>query len=469
MEAAGRAVAEARRGGRRRRARCGSSAARATTAATGWSRPATWPRPGYEVEVLLLWPAGELSADAAANLERFDGAARELEPGDAGGGARAAPGAVVDAIFGTGFEGAPRDPAAAAIEAINGCGAPVVAADIASGVDASTGEVEGAAVEATLTVSLPRAPSSATGSRPASATPASCGWRRSGSRDGAPRERARRPDPRRGARAARPPRRRLDQVQLRPGAGRRRLARAHRRRLHVAPRRRPAPAPATRPSRCPAELEPIFEVKLTEVMSLGCPSADGRLDARRRRARSLEAAERAAAVVLGPGLGRAERAPRAGRRARGADRGAAGDRRRRAQRARRAARAARRRARRRPCSPRTRASSGGCSEIDSDEVGAQRLASAREAAERARRDRRAQGRRHDRRRARRRADRQRPRQPGAGDRRHRRRAQRDDRRAARPRAGAASRGRRRRPRARPRRARRRRAGRRRRVGDRRPT
>ena len=53
---------------------------------------------------------------------------------------------MIDAIFGTGFAGAPRDPAAAAIEAINECGAPVVAADIASGVDASTGEVEGAAV-----------------------------------------------------------------------------------------------------------------------------------------------------------------------------------------------------------------------------------------------------------------------------------------------------------------------------------
>ena len=48
----------------------------------------------------------------------------------------------------------PREPAAGAIGAINDCAAPVVAADIASGVDASTGEVEGAAVEATVTVSF---------------------------------------------------------------------------------------------------------------------------------------------------------------------------------------------------------------------------------------------------------------------------------------------------------------------------
>ena len=41
---------------------------------------------GYEVEALLLWPADELSADATANLERFEGAASEVgaERGRAG-------------------------------------------------------------------------------------------------------------------------------------------------------------------------------------------------------------------------------------------------------------------------------------------------------------------------------------------------------------------------------------------------
>jgi ADP-dependent NAD(P)H-hydrate dehydratase / NAD(P)H-hydrate epimerase len=63
-------------------------------------------------------------------------------------------GAVVDAIFGTGFEGEPRESSAAVIEAINRCGAPVVACDIASGVDASSGEVAGVAVEADITVSF---------------------------------------------------------------------------------------------------------------------------------------------------------------------------------------------------------------------------------------------------------------------------------------------------------------------------
>ena len=61
---------------------------------------------------------------------------------------------VLDALFGTGFHGAPRPEAAAAIERINACGAPVVAVDLPSGVDASTGETAGAAVDADLTVTF---------------------------------------------------------------------------------------------------------------------------------------------------------------------------------------------------------------------------------------------------------------------------------------------------------------------------
>ena len=61
---------------------------------------------------------------------------------------------VVDALFGTGFRGEPRPDAAALIARINASGAPVVAVDVPSGVDASTGEVSGVAVEAALTVTF---------------------------------------------------------------------------------------------------------------------------------------------------------------------------------------------------------------------------------------------------------------------------------------------------------------------------
>ncbi len=61
---------------------------------------------------------------------------------------------LVDALFGTGFSGEPRPEAARVIEAMNASDAVVVAVDLPSGVDASTGEVSGAAVEATSTVTF---------------------------------------------------------------------------------------------------------------------------------------------------------------------------------------------------------------------------------------------------------------------------------------------------------------------------
>jgi NAD(P)H-hydrate epimerase len=61
---------------------------------------------------------------------------------------------VIDALFGTGFHGAPRDDAAHEIERINAAGVPVVAVDLPSGVDASTGEAAGAVVTADATVTM---------------------------------------------------------------------------------------------------------------------------------------------------------------------------------------------------------------------------------------------------------------------------------------------------------------------------
>lgn len=60
---------------------------------------------------------------------------------------------IVDAIFGTGFEGEPRGLAAEAIEAINGSGGVRVAVDIPSGVDATTGAAA-LAVKADITVTM---------------------------------------------------------------------------------------------------------------------------------------------------------------------------------------------------------------------------------------------------------------------------------------------------------------------------
>jgi hydroxyethylthiazole kinase-like uncharacterized protein yjeF len=64
------------------------------------------------------------------------------------------PEVVIDALLGTGLKGAPREETSPRIERINSAGVTVVAVDIPSGVNASTGEVAGAAVQADLTVTM---------------------------------------------------------------------------------------------------------------------------------------------------------------------------------------------------------------------------------------------------------------------------------------------------------------------------
>jgi NAD(P)H-hydrate epimerase len=63
---------------------------------------------------------------------------------------------IVDALLGTGSSGSPRGPADKVIEEMEAARAPVVACDIPSGVDASTGEVEGPAVHCAATATFHR-------------------------------------------------------------------------------------------------------------------------------------------------------------------------------------------------------------------------------------------------------------------------------------------------------------------------
>jgi NAD(P)H-hydrate epimerase len=114
-------------------------------------------RAGVRTVVFLLEPAHVLREPSAGNLARleretdvrvrsFDPAAlaHELDRADL----------AVDAIFGTGFRGAPDDAWAEAIDLLNTGPAPVVSVDIASGVEGATGAVAGVAVRADLTVTF---------------------------------------------------------------------------------------------------------------------------------------------------------------------------------------------------------------------------------------------------------------------------------------------------------------------------
>ena len=102
--------------------------------------------------MLTLAPVTELRGDARTNADRLPGPAPDpFEPAALDGAA-----GIVDAILGTGFAGEPREPALGAIEAINARAerAVVVACDVPSGVNASTGEVDAVAVRARATVTF---------------------------------------------------------------------------------------------------------------------------------------------------------------------------------------------------------------------------------------------------------------------------------------------------------------------------
>ena len=125
---------------------------------------------GHDVEALMEHAGGAVAATVARDYPGArvvavcgkganggDGriAAQKLGAEVVEVGAELAPAdVVIDAIFGTGFHGEPREEAARSIEAIRNANVPVVAVDVPSGVNASTGEVSGVCVDALTTVTF---------------------------------------------------------------------------------------------------------------------------------------------------------------------------------------------------------------------------------------------------------------------------------------------------------------------------
>ncbi len=115
-------------------------------------------RLGADVRVWLASDPAAYTCDAAANykmaqafglgLHTLD--APSQDGSDVGGWADV----VVDALLGTGITGGVAGELAEAINAMNAGGKPIVSVDVPSGLDADTGEVEGACVRATLTVTF---------------------------------------------------------------------------------------------------------------------------------------------------------------------------------------------------------------------------------------------------------------------------------------------------------------------------
>jgi hydroxyethylthiazole kinase-like uncharacterized protein yjeF len=256
---------------------------------------------GREVDVLLLGDPSELRGDARANLERLPGAgALAFDAGTLGGAA-----GIVDAILGTGFSGEPREPTAGAIEAINAAGsyagACVVACDVPSGVDASTGEIAGKAVQARATATF-NAGKPGLWIEPGKTHAGEVSVIDIGIPAGGPVE------PRVGLISARVaasiPRRDRESNKFAAGSvlvcgGSRGLTGAPCMASESAMR-----AGAGYVTACiPGSLSVVFGSKLLEVMTISLPDTDGSLEPRGVE-QVLERADRSDAIVLGPGLGR---------------------------------------------------------------------------------------------------------------------------------------------------------------------
>jgi len=113
---------------------------------------------GVKVRAILLAKPSALKGDAAraqADFISAGGIVTEVETEAALDEAmRERPGIVVDGIFGTGLNAEVNGLPRAAIEKINALKVPVVAIDIASGINSDTGAVMGAAIDASLTVTF---------------------------------------------------------------------------------------------------------------------------------------------------------------------------------------------------------------------------------------------------------------------------------------------------------------------------
>ncbi|MEP6406828.1 MAG: NAD(P)H-hydrate epimerase, partial [Marinobacter sp.] len=116
-------------------------------------------RHGLDVDCIAVAPTGKLSGDARKAWQKSvaDGVkVRELADlgNDNAQRSVASAGLIVDALLGTGVTGAPREPFATIIDACNEALAPVMAIDLPSGLNATTGAVAGQAIRADATVTF---------------------------------------------------------------------------------------------------------------------------------------------------------------------------------------------------------------------------------------------------------------------------------------------------------------------------
>lgn len=107
---------------------------------------------GWDVEIAI--PRGETPKTPDAMTMAGSVRTLGLRPKTFSPGMLHADRIVVDALLGTGAQGAPRGSVGAVVAAVEASSARVVALDVPSGVDADTGEIAGAAIQAVRTVTF---------------------------------------------------------------------------------------------------------------------------------------------------------------------------------------------------------------------------------------------------------------------------------------------------------------------------
>ena len=104
---------------------------------------------GHKVRVSFVGDRSRLKGDAALAAGRWTGPVEQARPE-----AMTGRDVVIDALFGAGLDRAVEGLPRAMIEAMNAGGAPVVAVDLPSGINGTSGAVMGTAVKATRTVTF---------------------------------------------------------------------------------------------------------------------------------------------------------------------------------------------------------------------------------------------------------------------------------------------------------------------------
>jgi hydroxyethylthiazole kinase-like uncharacterized protein yjeF len=149
MEQAGRAVAEAVAARHPPGARVVMVAGPGNNGGDGFVAARVLAERGHRVRLLLLGDRFRLEGDAAEAARRWQGTIEPVSPGRLAGAD-----VIVDALFGAGLDRPVEGTARGVIEAMNQHGAPIIAVDLASGINGTTGAVMGAAVRATRSVTF---------------------------------------------------------------------------------------------------------------------------------------------------------------------------------------------------------------------------------------------------------------------------------------------------------------------------